>query len=65
MPTKSIFTSKTFWFNVIAGLGAFAQSQGLLTIIPDPWGPPIVALINLLLRYVTIQPVTLLSSPAE
>jgi hypothetical protein len=60
--TKSLFASKTFWFNVIAGLGAFAQSQGLLTLIPDPYGPPIIALVNIVLRYITTQPVALAPS---
>jgi hypothetical protein len=62
MTAKSILASKTFWFNIIAGAGAFAQSQGLFTLIPDPWGPPVIALINILLRYITTQPVALMAS---
>ena len=62
MPGKSIL-SKTFWFNVIAGVIGVCQAQGLFTAIPAPYGPAVVALANLALRYVTVAPVTL-SRPA-
>ena len=58
-PMKSIFASKTFWFNVIAGVIGVCQAQGLFTAIPAPYGPAVVALVNLALRYVTVEPVTL------
>lgn len=56
---KSILASKTFWFNALAGLYAFAQSQGLIAAIPAPWGEFIVLGGNMLLRLVSAQPVTL------
>jgi len=59
---KSIFASRTFWFNVVAGVVGFAQSNGLFTLIPDPYGPPLVALINLGLRAITTQPVSVSGS---
>lgn len=56
--TKSIFISKTFWFNIIAMVVASTQAimeQGLLD-----W--EILALIvtvgNVILRFITKQPVT-------
>jgi hypothetical protein len=57
---KSILLSRTFWFNVIAGVIGICQSEGLLAAIPAPWGPVIVMVGNLVLRYVTTKPVTLL-----
>lgn len=59
MAAKNLFASKTFWFNLVAfGLG-FAQEQGLFTLIPEPYGPAVLALGNIVLRLVTTQPVAL------
>ena len=56
---KSILLSRTFWFNVLAGAIGVCQAQGIFTAIPDPWGPLVVMLGNIALRYITTQPVKL------
>ena len=56
---KSILLSKTFWFNLVAGVIGICQAEGLLTAIPAPWGPVILMVGNIVLRYVTTKPVTL------
>ena len=58
--TKSIFTSKVFYFNLIAGVIGVLQAQGLFSLIPEPYGPAVVAVGNIVLRYVTTQPVRVL-----
>lgn len=59
MAAKNILASKVFWFNAIAGVIGFAQQQGLFAGIPDPYGPAVVILGNILLRFLTTQPVSL------
>jgi uncharacterized membrane protein len=56
---KSIFASKTFWFAILAGVLGTLQSQGVLTVIPAPYGPAVVAAVGIVLRYVTMQPVSI------
>jgi len=62
--SKNIVTSKTFWFNLLAGLvaiagqfdfGSFDPDTGVITVALG-----IVALVNLILRYLTDQGVHIL-----
>ena len=55
--TKSIFASKTLWVNV-AGL--------LLTVsgvIPAPYRAIVAAIANVITRFYTTQPVTIMGGP--
>lgn len=58
--TKSLFASKTFWFNVLSGA---AQVLGYADGLIPPQYAPFVALghavLNIALRAVTSTPVTL------
>jgi len=54
---KSIFASKTLWFNLFGGLVALVPD--VATKIPEPWGALVLVVGNILLRYVTTQPVAL------
>ena len=58
MPSKSVLSSKTVWFNLAAGILGVLQSSGVVNLIPAPYGPALWALGNLILRVVTTQPVT-------
>lgn len=53
---KSLFKSKTFWFNLLTGLAQFAQ---VIPLSPE-WTVLIVAGINVGLRLVTDTPVVVL-----
>ena len=60
MNAKSIFTSKTFWFNVLTGgLAILDQVTPVLPPSVQSALPAVIMLGNLLLRYLTVQPVTL------
>lgn len=51
---KSIFASKTFWANVLTA------GAGVLGYLPsNKYTIPIIGVVNVLLRYVTDQPVSL------
>ena len=54
---KSIFTSKTFWFNLVLGLFQVADNVGAWNIIPQPYGAIVLMVGNILLRGMTYQPV--------
>jgi hypothetical protein len=58
MPSKSIFASKTFWFNA---LGSIAAGAALATdVVPPKYAPAVVAtggIANILLRLLTSQPI--------
>lgn len=49
---KSIFTSKTFWLNL---LGLAAHVGG---IVPPKYSVPIMAVVNIANRFVTSTPVS-------
>lgn len=54
--SKSMFASKMFWVNVLAG------GADLLGVLPLPqgWSVPALAVINIVLRTLTNQPVHVL-----
>lgn len=58
MDSKSIFASKTFWFNVLS-LAVVAGSGSLGVTIPPKVAVPLVTIGNLGLRWLTNQPVSL------
>lgn len=62
MLPKKWYLSKTLWFNVLALVVAVAANFGYTGELPLEWGvfvPVIVVIINLILRLVTKQPLTL------
>lgn len=56
MDPKSIFKSRMFWFNLAAG--AIQAFPTFAPLIPQPWGIVATALVNIVLRAMTTQPVT-------
>jgi len=52
--SKSLFASRTFWFNVATMVVTFAG------ILPTKYAAPIAAVGNILLRIITDQPVHIL-----
>ena len=53
---KSIFTSRTFWFNILSAI-LLTAGPALGLAIPQPFGGLVTAGINIILRYITTQPV--------
>lgn len=56
MDAKSIFASKTFWLNVIGAVTV------VVTALPEKYSVPAMALLNIVNRLFTDQPVTLFRS---
>ena len=56
MDAKSIFASKTFWLNLVGAVVIVAQA------LPEKYSVPTLALLNILNRFLTDQPVTLFRS---
>ena len=61
MESKKFYESKTFWFNLLAGLVAVASLFGFGDYVPSENATEIIALIltivNLALRFATAQPI--------
>lgn len=57
--SKSMFSSKVFWVNVLTG------GADLLGVLPLPpgWSVPTLAVLNIILRTLTNQPVHVLPQP--
>jgi hypothetical protein len=53
---KNILKSKTFWFNLLAMAADYAGVNPL----PTSYAVPVLGAANLVLRYVTHQPISLL-----
>lgn len=58
MNSKNIIWSKTFWLNVLALIGFVVQFY-TNWVLPPEWQAGALGVINLILRAVTKQPVTL------
>lgn len=58
---KGILTSWTVWFNLLLGGVEIAQAHDLFKLIPEPWGPVVMLVGNILLRYRTAQPVSVVA----
>lgn len=58
---KPFYASKTFWFNLLFLLSAVAAYFGFADFKPDSniveLAAVVVAVINIVLRYVTTQPI--------
>ena len=52
--SKSIWKSKVFWVNVVAAVAQYGYS-----VIPAEYAVPVVAVANVILRWVTVGPVHL------
>jgi len=62
METKKWYASKTFWFNILAFVSAVLASFGYSGEVPDDWAlfvAPAVALVNIILRFITNKGITL------
>lgn len=58
MDSKTIWQSKTFWVNVIAGVGLLIQAATGKEIVSLALQGQILAIVNVALRFITKQPVT-------
>ena len=59
MDAKKFYLSKTFWFNVVALVLMVLAQFGYTGELPEEWAalaPAILAIVNLILRAVTKQP---------
>ena len=58
MDTKVFWQSKTFWINILAAVGMVVQSQTDYVLDPEAQAG-IIVFINIILRFVTKQAVSL------
>lgn len=56
MEAKNILMSKTLWLNIIGAVVIVAQA------LPEKYSVPALALLNIVNRFLTAQPVTLFRS---
>lgn len=56
--SKAVWTSKTFWVNIVAVVGIIAQVSTGTEVIDVEAQVAILAVINLILRLVTGKPIT-------
>ena len=56
--TKSVFESKTMWFNVIMGAAELAKEALGMGLIPAPWNMVVTIVGNVILRMLTTEGVT-------
>ena len=54
--TKSIFSSKTFWANILMSVGAVAATN----VIPPKYAVPVAGIVNIGLRFLTTAPVAII-----
>jgi len=57
---KKWYASKTFWFNIVALTAMVLRQFGYTGELPDEWAifvPVIVAVVNMILRLFTQQPI--------
>lgn len=59
MNSKSIFTSKTFWLNILALALWLADNAFFGGLVPDNIKMTIVAALNILNRFLTVGAVSL------
>ena len=63
MDGKSLWKSKTFWFNLLALVVVIATAFGFADFQPSPEveqiGMVVITIVNLLLRFMTKEPVKL------
>jgi hypothetical protein len=60
--TKSLFASRTFWFNAAVGVVAILSADNVVKIIPPRYAQfasALVAAINIILRLYTSEPVSI------
>lgn len=57
---KSLFISKTFWFNLGMGIYNVLETVGVVALIPQPFGALFQSAVNIGLRVITGQPVKLM-----
>ena len=60
---KTIFKSKTFWLNLVAALLALGDQLAGTGLIPLEYLTPAMAILNIVLRLITHQPVTIGTPP--
>ncbi len=59
---KSLFKSRTFWFNAAVALVAMLSADNVVKIIPArfaPFASALVACVNIVLRLYTTEPVSI------
>lgn len=63
-PPKLAVESKTIWFNLFMGAVTVLQAVTGAGIIPEPYGQVLTIVGNVILRFFTSQPITLMSKEA-
>jgi hypothetical protein len=59
---KSLFKSRTFWFNALVGVLAILSADNVVKVIPTRYAPSVsavVAGVNIILRLYTTEPVSI------